>query len=96
MKTHSKADTAFGQSFTADQLMSDSSIKRINKVQPPHDPLETSLSAADDRIVVFDERSPAADVGVLEDREERRGDVRRRRRASRTRPTLRSRKATEV
>jgi len=33
MQTHSKVDTAFGQSFTADRLMSDSSIKRKSMTQ---------------------------------------------------------------
>jgi FMN phosphatase YigB (HAD superfamily) len=33
MQTHSKADTAFGQSFTADQLMSYSSIKRTKSLR---------------------------------------------------------------
>jgi hypothetical protein len=31
MQTHFKADTAFGQDFTADLLMSDSSIKRAKR-----------------------------------------------------------------
>src|SRR5438132_1313486 len=34
MQTHSKVDTVSGQSFTTDQLMSDSSTRRMKKITP--------------------------------------------------------------
>jgi hypothetical protein len=34
MQTHFKVGTAFGQSFTADQLMTDSSTKRTSRITP--------------------------------------------------------------
>jgi hypothetical protein len=46
MPTRSKADTAFGASFTADQLMSDSSIKQIKSITSKGSALTNSFSCS--------------------------------------------------